>query len=232
MDYLKLHLDWDEITRELSYKERGRLLEGLLFYVKNRTEPDLSGNERFYFNLFKRRIDEDIQRFDRAHKQNKLNGAKGGRPRRNSDTAYSGANNPSVSEKTENNPSVSKEKGGEKENEKKKERTKEKRKEKEREPEKEIQSGAGRADVRMKPPTVEEVSLYCLERQNNVDAEAFVAYYTSNGWRVGKNPMRDWRAAVRTWEKNGIGAGASKKGDVKNGNGEFKALNGFKLGCV
>ena len=51
-------------------------------------------------------------------------------------------------------------------------------------------------------PTVEEVRAYCLERGNSVDPQKFVDYYESNGWRVGKNPMKDWRAAVRTWERN------------------------------
>ncbi len=55
-----------------------------------------------------------------------------------------------------------------------------------------------------KAPTVEEVAEYCSERGNNVDAERFVSYYTANGWKVGKNPMRDWRAAVQSWESNGI----------------------------
>ena len=53
-------------------------------------------------------------------------------------------------------------------------------------------------------PTIEEIKAYCEERGNNVDAERFHAYYSSNGWRVGKNKMKDWRAAVRTWERNGI----------------------------
>lgn len=52
------------------------------------------------------------------------------------------------------------------------------------------------------PPTVEEVRAYCSERQNTVDAQRFVDYYTANGWLVGRNKMKDWRAAVRTWERN------------------------------
>lgn len=55
---------------------------------------------------------------------------------------------------------------------------------------------------RFSPPTVEEVKAYCTERKNNVDAQRFVDYYSSNGWMVGKNKMKDWRAAVRTWERN------------------------------
>ena len=54
---------------------------------------------------------------------------------------------------------------------------------------------------RFHPPTIEEVSAYCLERGNGVDPQRFIDYYTANGWRVGKNPMKDWRAAVRNWER-------------------------------
>lgn len=55
---------------------------------------------------------------------------------------------------------------------------------------------------RFVPPTVEEVREYCNERKNTVDAEAFVDFYASKGWMVGKNKMKDWKAAVRTWEKS------------------------------
>lgn len=55
---------------------------------------------------------------------------------------------------------------------------------------------------RFTPPTLSEVENYCFERNNNVDATRFVDYYTSNGWKVGKNAMKDWKAAVRTWERS------------------------------
>lgn len=57
--------------------------------------------------------------------------------------------------------------------------------------------------TRFTPPSIDEVKAYCQERGNGVDAERFIDYYNANGWRVGKNAMKDWRAAVRTWEKNG-----------------------------
>ena len=53
---------------------------------------------------------------------------------------------------------------------------------------------------RFAPPTVEEVAAYCSERNNSIDPESFVNFYTSKGWMVGKNKMKDWKAAVRTWE--------------------------------
>lgn len=49
-------------------------------------------------------------------------------------------------------------------------------------------------------PTISEVTAYCLERNNSVDPARWIDHYTSNGWKVGKNPMKDWKAAVRTWE--------------------------------
>ena len=71
---------------------------------------------------------------------------------------------------------------------------------------------------RFTPPTLEEVKSYCLERKNNVDAQRFIDYYSSNGWMVGKNKMKDWKAAVRTWERNSFGsAPASGKKYGANG---------------
>ena len=52
-----------------------------------------------------------------------------------------------------------------------------------------------------KPPTVDEVRSYCLERGNNVNPETFIDFYSSKGWMVGKNKMKDWKAAVRNWER-------------------------------
>lgn len=51
-------------------------------------------------------------------------------------------------------------------------------------------------------PTLEEVRSYCRERNNNVDAQAFIDFYESKGWLVGRSKMKDWKAAVRTWEHN------------------------------
>lgn len=54
---------------------------------------------------------------------------------------------------------------------------------------------------RFTPPTVQEVKAYCLERGNDIDAQRFVDFYEAKGWLVGKAKMKDWRAAVRTWER-------------------------------
>ena len=51
-------------------------------------------------------------------------------------------------------------------------------------------------------PTIEEIEAYVREKGYNVDAERFFNYYESKGWFVGKSPMKNWRAAVATWEKS------------------------------
>ena len=50
------------------------------------------------------------------------------------------------------------------------------------------------------PPSLEEVHAYCLERKNNINAQTFIDFYSSKGWMIGKNKMKDWKAAIRTWE--------------------------------
>ena len=69
------------------------------------------------------------------------------------------------------------------------------------EPQSRVNNNGGKTS-RFIPPTVEEVQEYCFERGNAVDAQSFVDFYTSKGWYVGKTKMKDWKAAVRTWEKN------------------------------
>lgn len=62
-------------------------------------------------------------------------------------------------------------------------------------------TGGESEEKRFVPPSVEEVSEYCESRQNGIDPQEFVAFYASKGWMVGKNKMKDWRAAIWTWEK-------------------------------
>ena len=76
---------------------------------------------------------------------------------------------------------------------------------------------------RFAAPTVEEVRAYCQERGNSVDAQRFVDYYGANGWKVGKNPMKDWKAAVRTWENNGYDT--PKKSPKYASSGQQKPLS-------
>ena len=77
--------------------------------------------------------------------------------------------------------------------------------EKDIEIEKEIHSSAKGTTTKRKrfeKPSISDIKQYCIERNNCVNAEQFYDYYESNGWKVGKNSMKDWKAAVRTWERS------------------------------
>lgn len=61
------------------------------------------------------------------------------------------------------------------------------------------------------PPSLADISQYCQQRENSVDPETFFDFYSSKGWMVGKNKMKDWKASVRTWEKREV---AEKKVEI------------------
>lgn len=76
--------------------------------------------------------------------------------------------------------------------------------------------------TRFSKPSLEEIEAYCLERNNTVIPQKFKDYYEANGWKVGRNPMKDWKAAVRTWEQNNK---CSQKPDQYNMTG--RRVEGF-----
>lgn len=77
---------------------------------------------------------------------------------------------------------------------------------------------------RFEKPTISDIKQYCIERNNNVNAEHFFDYYESNGWKVGKNSMKDWKAAVRTWERSEYRKPNSKKNSKEDAINVVKEL--------
>ena len=181
--YVCLYMSYLQSLSPFTDAERGRIMTAMLTYAATGDKPVFEGNERFIWPSLQAQIDRDIETYQTKCARNKANGAKGGRPPKN----------PSVTPETERfseKPQKAKEK--------------EKGKEKEKEKEKEnIESVADKppARSRFKPPTVDEVRAYCQEKGYTIDPERFVDYYTSNGWKVGQNSMKDWKAAVRTWSR-------------------------------
>ena len=177
MKYLKVWTDFEDVLERLKEDEAGRLFLAMLHYASTGEEPDeLPGNEWYVWPVAKR----DIDHASDESRTNTENGRKGGRPKTE--------RNRTKPDETEDNRSEPNE------NQKEKKR-------------KEIEKKGNEKEKivplkRFEPPTVDEVALYCHERRNHVDASKFVDYYSSNGWKVGKNPMEDWKAAVRTWERS------------------------------
>ncbi len=175
--YVKAYYDWIEQTAALSDAERGRLFIAVLEYARSGLEPKLDGRESILFPVFRATIDRD----NKIAKTNAQNGALGGR-----------GNKATESEIKRNKATESEIKP----TQEKRHKTQEKDKDKDYDKDESIK----KAPRRFAPPSVEEVASYCRERKNGVDAQRFVDFYASKGWKVGNNPMKDWKAAVRTWE--------------------------------
>ena len=171
-----------EAMEPLNDAERGRLFTALLEYSKLGTTEKLSGNERFVFPGLRSQIDRDRENYEAKCKKMSENGRSGGRPQK----ANAFCENQLLLEKAKKA----------KEKEKEKEKTKEKDMEKES-----VEKAAKPPRTRFIAPDVDSVRAYCQEKGFSVDPERFVDYYTANGWMVGKNHMKDWKATVRTWER-------------------------------
>lgn len=148
-------------------------LRALLGYALDGTNNADTMTSKMFMALVIPQIDANQNRRKNGEKGAE-HGKKGGRPRK--ETPIAEEENPiGVTEETPNvNVNVN-------ENEEKEKTSKRER--------------------RFVPPTVGEVDAYCLERQNGIDPEEFVDFYISKGWKIGKEPMKDWKAAIRTWER-------------------------------
>lgn len=157
----------------LNDAECGRLFRALLEYSATGAAPELRGNERFVFPGMRSQIDRDIEKYKAKCARNRENGEKGG-----------GQSPPNAPERPRTPP-------------------KDKDKDKEKDKDKDISfpPNGVKDNAHAHRPTVEEVAAYCRERGNSVDAERFVDFYASKGWKVGNQPMKDWKACVRTWER-------------------------------
>lgn len=191
---------FDAIRRLKKAADRAAIYDAIADYALYGNLPELSDAAGAIFDLIKPTLDAAKRKSD---------GAKGREKAQDDDKIP-----PRYGEDTDKIPSRCGEVGknrNEKEKEKEREKEKEKEYEKEsyilppvvspssadhlREPAKKVSAS------RFTPPTVAEVAEYCRERGNAVDAERFCDFYAAKGWHVGKNTMKDWRAAVRTWEK-------------------------------
>lgn len=83
-------------------------------------------------------------------------------------------------------------------------------------PVEQTQQASKKTTDRFVKPTLQQVQAYCQERNNSIDAEHFMAHYDAVGWKIGKNPMKDWKAAVRTWERNRSTTSANGQSGVAN----------------
>lgn len=180
-----------DALKNLPEKERAKVLFAILEYALDEQEQNnLEGICAACFLLIRPTLDSG--RIKAANRKNKAKTSE-----------EQNENKAKTSEEQTKNKTKTKAEQNRKEKEKESEREVEKEKEREIEVERENDSSPPKAPVaarRFTPPTVEDVAAYCRERGSNVDAQRFVDFYASKGWKVGNVGMKDWHAAVRTWE--------------------------------
>lgn len=199
--------------KRLTLEEKGQLFEAILDYGEYGAIPEVDGAVGVAWDFIQQRLDRDTGRYDEKVEQTKYAVAvreakKKGiqlppyekwrllsdeeRERLLSDDNERYPNSTTISISTSNSTTISNSKNN-----------------------KENMADKPPTRHSFSPPSVDDVREYCREKGYNVDPERFVDYYTSNGWKVGRNPMKDWKAAVRSW---------NRKEDVDNGKTESKPL--------
>ena len=159
--------------RNLSDAECGRLFRALLLYSIGESQSiNLQGREIGLFDVYTQDIDDDIAAYERKCATNRANGGQSG-PVATSRPQSPHNNNNNCNDNCNNKSNDKGNRGSE-----------------------------GRARTRFTPPTIEEVSAYATEKgwkDWQFNAQRFVDFYASKGWKVGKDPMKDWKAAARGW---------------------------------
>lgn len=207
-------------VKQLSRRDQSAVLLAICAYALEEQEPELTGTAGAIFELIRPTLDASRRKAiagqaRRRKRESEEQKAPDGHEQR-------GSKQETERKQTESKTGTNSKQNG---NEKKKEKEYEVEKEYEYELEKEYEIENECLDIkkeifvkrkspdglkatttkRFVKPTVEEVAEYCRERGNGINAAHFVDYYEANGWHVGRQGMKDWRAAVRTWERHGNG---------------------------
>lgn len=168
-----------EALEPLEKDDKLAVYEAISYYALDKKEPKLTGFAKSIFTLIRPQLDANIRKFENGCKE-KLKKAKD-----KQEGSKDKAKDKQKISKSEGNVNVN-------DNVNVNEECKSKLESK-------LES---KSKSKFTPPTLQQVKNYCQERVNNVNPDKFINYYQANGWKVGKNPMKDWKACVRTWEQN------------------------------
>lgn len=179
-----MYESWGAAIEKMSNEQAGELIKAIYAYQK---DPDAVPEDpalAFVFELIKQQLDADSQRYKEACAARSEAGKKGGRPKANVSDEKQMVSEESKKSKCFSEKAKKADNDNEYDNDLKENTLK------------------GVKEKRFAPPTLENVNEYCREMgYTNVDAARFIDFYTSNGWMVGKNRMKDWKAAVRNWDR-------------------------------
>lgn len=174
-EFFKCFHNYRKKIEKLSDQEVGRLFRALMEYSECGTAPELTGRESIAFDFIAEDIDRDSAAYSQKCKVNAENGSLGGkRTQANGSERKRSEAKSSESDKIEDirDKTI-----------------------------KEIPTNVGtKKSKAFQPPTLEEVKARCAEKGYTLDPVAFISHYQSVGWKVGKNPMKDWKASLAGWQ--------------------------------
>ena len=185
MKKIFLKTEWAGLFAGLDDKTAGMLVKSIFSY-NNGEEPEFDDPIlSAVFKMIKTVIDENQEAYEETCRKNAETGRKGGLKRAQANASDRLENEATASETKRNQANQANIREGNirediKEN---------------------TPNGVSKKSSRFSAPTVEQVQEYITEKGYQVDAERFVDFYASKGWKVGSSPMKDWRAAVRNWAR-------------------------------
>ena len=195
-DTFIFYRSFKESMKDLSDQDKLVMYEAISDYSLDLKEPDLTGFPKALFSLIRPILDANIQRWK--------NGRKGGAPVGNFNakktTEKQPKNNQEITEKQPKNNQETTEKQPNKDKDVNKDKDKNKDKNKEGAKDESFAACADKS-CRFVPPSLLDIQNFIKEKGYSVNASSFIDFYTSKNWMIGKNKMKDWRAAVRTWQR-------------------------------
>ena len=186
-----LYTDRLNVLEYLSDEQAGVLLKAIYAKVTDADLPEMDGMTRVAFCGIEAHLVEDARKYEETCEKRREGGKLGGRPKNQTKPKgyLENLQKPKGYFENQKNPDTDTDTDTDiKEKESKK-----------------------KLSARFVPPSLQEVKGYCLERKNKVDPEGFIDFYTSKNWMVGKTKMKDWKAAVRTWERRDRGSPEKNK---------------------
>ena len=193
-----------EYIEDLPEELKGAFLRYIYEYGINEVEPELSGLELTVWLKIKRRIDDDVQAYERKVsnlKQNKNRTATGAKTATTTENRTETVRTPN-GHRTENTTEEEKPNGDRTDSVSVNDSVNVSVNDIECVSVAETPAEPAPARKRFVKPELEEIREFCFEKNINIDVDRFFNYYESKGWKVGVSPMKDWKAAVRNWAKN------------------------------
>lgn len=193
--YLQIFADKEELLEPFDDAERGRLLTAMLAYALHDEEISLTGNERYIWPVFKQMINQSKDALDKKQAAGRARQQNGSTDQQDSAEASTRQQPPAPVSTSQQSTSTDQHNTAEgpinKESRIKNQESRDKNQD--------IEGDNARTRARFTPPTPMAVAEYALSAGLKLDPQRFCDFYASKGWKVGKETMKDWKAAVRNW---------------------------------